>query len=86
MKNQSEYYISISGIVFAFLSFMFGYGLQKSLSPIILTVYFVIVIAEMAYSWYLQNRFTPVPIILCALIIYNVFQEFKSAIKAKEKN
>ena len=86
MKNQSEYYISIPGIVFAFLSLMFGYGLQKSLSPVILTVYFVIVIAEMAYSWYLKNRFTLVPITLCALIIYDVFQEYRSAIKAKEKN
>ena len=47
MKNQSEYYLSISGIVFAFISFMLGYGLQKSLSPVILTAYFVIVIAEM---------------------------------------
>jgi len=85
--NEQNYAASFSIFIFAGISFVLGYMLKKNLSIIILAIYSLLLIAELLYLWFSEDkfRFTPVPIMICLFIIYTVFQEYRSVKKAKEQ-
>lgn len=75
---------AFSSFIFAGISFILGFMLKKQLSLIILIIYFLFVIMETAYLWYLDYKFTPVPVLVCFVIIYLVLQDYKSVKKLND--
>jgi hypothetical protein len=72
-------------LFFACIYFVMGFLARKNFSIIVLTFYVVSVTIQIGYLTYLENRFTPVPILLGTLMIYQVIQDYKNIIKKKEK-
>ena len=70
---------------FAGIYFAMGFVARKRFSIVILISYIAAVTIQMGYFIYLEDRFTPVPIVAGIMMIYEVIQDYKNGIKNREK-
>jgi hypothetical protein len=72
-------------LLFAGLYFVIGFIARTRFSPAIVTVYALVIVLEMSYFLYLKQRFTPLPILWGAVMIYDAIHDYKGFRKKKEK-
>lgn len=76
-----NYFVTFILYSFAGVYFVTGHFAKKQLSITILIPFVLVVCTQMGYFLYLEQRFTPLPILVGGIIIYEAINDYKDLVK-----
>jgi hypothetical protein len=76
-----DYFATFILFSFAGIYFTMGHFAKKRLSITILIPFVLIVCTQMGYFLILEQRFTPLPILVGGIIIYEAIQDYRNLVK-----